>query len=135
MLTKSFKSGKKGGSSSRSRLSKTITNFKSQTSRNGSFFKKYKKFRVKTEPSPRKAEINYKRVNYLKDLHILPDKNERIKSLRLKDEKILHSFKTQMSHKKIDDQDIVNALKNTSQMKNKLKILDAAVSYKQIEEV
>ena len=81
-----------------------MRNFKTQPSAgpgnrsNRSIFKKYKKFRIKTEPSPRKAEVNYKRVNYLKDLHILPDKSVRMKTLRLKDEKILKNFKRRMNH-------------------------------------
>lgn len=86
------------------RMSETTSNFRTQpnlrTSHSTrSVFKKYKKFRIKTEPSPRKKQIvNYKSVNYLKDLHVLPDKTVRLRYMREKDERILQKFKNKMNH-------------------------------------
>lgn len=140
---KPFSSMKKSKKSA-SIMSKTVQSFrkfsKSHQKRNGSdrsssFNRKYEQFRIRTEPSPRKVHPNYKRVNYLKELHILPDKKDRIRVMKKKDDSVLKHFKRKMNNEKIDEKDIVRALKNTTEMKNKIKILDAAVNYKQIEEV
>ena len=76
-----------------------------------SIFKNFKKFRIKTEPNPRKPHPNYKRVNYLKDLYVLPDKSERKRHLRQKDKIVLKNFKKKMNSQKIGEDDMVQALK------------------------